>query len=582
LNSIFVRIALLIITIGFSTTVVLLSWRRRAPGAASLIGFALALVLWGASDTLLWVSGSALRPLWLALVQLGWAAGSTALLTFTIEYTDRAHWLVWPRIALLGIEPALSQLFLWTGWRGLFLAGSYAGAAAGAFLSGPWVWVNAIYCLCLLLAAIILLSGMIIHSPLPYRLQSATLLVGELVPVAAGTVSLFLGARLGSADLDLVAFVVTSGALTYGLLRGHLLDIVPIVRNTVIERMSDGWIVLDRQDRIIDLNPAVEALIGLPRERIIGQSAENYLSDFSNLRRAGEAPEREIKGSVNTRTGWRYLNIRLSTLTGRNGQPIGQVIVWRDITERRKAEDARQRARDEMLTLLHAISGAASRALNLEEFLEESIYQIVYSFQSQSSVIFLIEEDEEGSTPRKLRMAAQAGLPAGSEKAMGFVPEAYEMVNWVLQHREPLLIPDISTDPRVPWSMQQQGHLSLLIAPLLIEDQLLGLIGLGRSDGPAYTIDEVARLSAVGEEVASFIHSNAVSMHIPTRACVFGLPPQDGAVCQANFQNLPFIVTWPPVISNYVEPRTVKRYPIGNRGSARDRLRPGPQQSSVC
>ncbi|MGD0611049.1 MAG: histidine kinase N-terminal 7TM domain-containing protein [Anaerolineales bacterium] len=509
MNSIYLRIALLILTLGFSTTVFSLSWRRRsAPGAASLIAFALALALWGVSEALVWIGGPALRPLWLALTQLGATAGCTALLTFTLEYTDRIHWLDWPKAALLGIEPALTQIFFWTGWHGLFLAGSRAETVAGTAFSGAWVWVHAAYSLGLLLVAITLLSGSIAHSPLPYRLQSGALLAGELVPVVTGMVSLFLRVSFPGSDLNLLAFVLTGAAFTFALLRCHLLDIVPVTRNTVIERMSDGWMVLDRQDRIIDLNPAVEAFIGLPRARIIGQYADNYLSDFSNLRRTGDVREREIKGSVNTRTGWRYLNIRLSPLPGRNGQQIGQVIVWRDVTERRKAEEARQHARDEMFTLLHAISGAASRALNLEEFLEESIYQIVYSFQSQASVIFLLEAGEDRSSPRKLRMAAHHGLPAGSVQGMGFVPEAYEMVSWVLQHREPLLIPDISTDPRVPWSMQQQGHLSLLIAPMLIEEQLLGVIGLGRREGPVYTTDEIARVSAVGEEVATFIHSN--------------------------------------------------------------------------
>jgi ABC-type microcin C transport system duplicated ATPase subunit YejF len=58
--------------------------------------------------------------------------------------------------------------------------------------------------------------------------------------------------------------------------------------------------------------------------------------------------------------------------------------------EKVSREEARQRARDEMFVLLHAISGAASRALNLDDFLAESIYRIVYSFQSESSVIFLL------------------------------------------------------------------------------------------------------------------------------------------------------------------------------------------------
>ena len=224
MNSIYLRIALLILALGFSTTVFSLSLRRRsAPGAVSLTVFASALALWGVSAALVWIGGPALRLLGLALTLLGATAGCTALLTFTLEYTDRIHWLAWPKTALLGIEPVLTQVFFWTGWHGLILAGSGADTVAGTALRGAWVWVHAVYSLGLLLGAIILLSGSIAHSPLPYRLQSGALLAGGVVPVVTGMLSLFLPGRFPASDLNLLAFALTGAAFTFGLLRCHLL-----------------------------------------------------------------------------------------------------------------------------------------------------------------------------------------------------------------------------------------------------------------------------------------------------------------------------------------------------------------------
>ncbi len=506
------RILSLVLVTGFSAAVFVFSLRRRsAPGAASLIAFALALAVWGAADSLFWLAPTATRPFWLAGTILAAAVTPTALFTFTLEYTDRRSWLNTRTLALLAVEPVVTQVLFWTGWRGLFLAAKWTVTSQGPASSGPWFWVNAVYSISLILGSVLLLVDAIVHSPLPYRLQTGSILAGGLFPALVGIFSLAGLAVVPGTDFNLAAFSLTSLALTFAFLRYRLLDIVPIARNVVVERMRDGWMVLDLQDRIVDLNPAVEELLGLPRERIFGQPAESILSDWPNLmKRSGESRELDIKGSVNTPHGWRYLNIRLSPLTDRKGDLLGQVIVWRDMTERRRADEARQRARDEMFVLLHAISGAASRALNLDDFLAESIYQIVYSFQSQSSAIFLLEEKESDEEPeqRKLILAAHHGLPDWGVSSMSSVPEAYEMVAWVLKRREPLLIPDISTDPRIPWSMQQGGHVSLLIVPIAIEEQLLGIIGLARKQGPVFSTDEVARLSAVAEEVATFISSS--------------------------------------------------------------------------
>jgi len=497
------RILLLVLAVGVAAGVFLLSVRRKAsPGAPGLIAFAAALVLWAAADSLAWTVGLPLSRLFVALTFLFASATATALLAFTLGYTDRGAWLRRGTLALLALEPLLTQVLFWTSWQALFIA---TPASSG----GTWAAVHVVYTNSVVLVAVVLLGDTLVHSPRPYRRQSAAVLTSSLFPLAAGV--LFLGRVVVVAQfgVSLAAYTVTGLVLTAGLIFFRLLDVIPIARNVVVESMKDGWMVLDKHDRVVDVNPAVEELLGMPRDRIFGQPAESILSDWPNLtKRAGESRELDIKGSLNTPIGWRYLNIRLSPLADRAGHPIGQVIVWRDITERRRVEEARQRARDEMFVLLHAISGAASRALNLDDFLAESIYQIVYSFQSESSVIFLLEEAQDEEDTRKLTLAAHQGLPLWGANSMSAIPEAYEMVAWVLKRREPLLIQDISTDPRVPWSMQQAGPASLLIVPMAIEEQLLGVIGLSRKKGPLFTTDEVARLAAVAEEVATFISSN--------------------------------------------------------------------------
>ena len=120
-----------------------------------------------------------------------------------------------------------------------------------------------------------------------------------------------------------------------------------------------------------------------------------------------------------------------------------------------------------------------------------------------------MEEHERSSNERYLILAAQHGVPLIPEEShMVSIPASTEIVAWVLEHGEPLLIPDIQIDARIPFPMRALGPMSLLLIPMMMEGQMLGVIGLTRTGLPAYNVDEIARLTAVTDEVATFIHSN--------------------------------------------------------------------------
>ena len=42
-------------------------------------------------------------------------------------------------------------------------------------------------------------------------------------------------------------------------------------RDAVVEGMDDGWMVLDPENNIVDINPAAERMAGLARDKVIGQ-----------------------------------------------------------------------------------------------------------------------------------------------------------------------------------------------------------------------------------------------------------------------------------------------------------------------
>jgi PAS domain S-box-containing protein len=480
--------------------------KRSVAGATSLIIFALALVIWAVSYALFKISTPGLGFFWLSFVNLGATVASTAMFVFTLEYTNRGHWLTRRNIFMLFVALILVQVLLWVNlWRGWVSTEVNRQAISQVISHG--LWIQALYSDFLAFVSALLLAQTFIHSPLPYRMQSSSILVGAISPIAFSFLGFSGWIELSAADFMLLAFTITALSFTYGLFYYRLLDIIPIARDVVVERMSDGWVMLDTQNRIIDLNPAAEEVLGLPRDSIFGKSADVVLSNWPNIvNRIGDSRELDVRETINMPEGWRYYNLRITPLKNRFDRQMGQLIVFRDITQRKRSEDARQRARDEMFILLNAISGAASRATELEDFLTESVSQIVYAFKSQASALFLLEE--RNSDSRILSLAAHHEFSQEIFAGISSIPGSIDLVSWMLEHWEPLLIPDVSADSRMPLAMQKSGIQSLLIVPMIIEEKVLGMISLARVEKPGFGSDEIARLTVLADEVAAFIHSD--------------------------------------------------------------------------
>ncbi len=73
--------------------------------------------------------------------------------------------------------------------------------------------------------------------------------------------------------------------------------------------------------------------------------------------------------------------------------------------------------------------------------------------------------------------------------------------------RQPLLIPDLSTDPRVALAMRGLGARGMLIAPLLAEEQVLGMLGLVHGASPGYNEEERQLLATIARHMGMAVQS---------------------------------------------------------------------------
>ncbi|HEU0013514.1 MAG TPA: PAS domain S-box protein [Longimicrobium sp.] len=324
-------------------------WRRRMrPGAGAYaavalsqaawtLGFALELLGPGLSGKLFWDDAQflALVPLPTAMVafaldytgrRLAHPARTLGLLTLPVAafaalaVTDRLHGLVRSSPRLVPGEPFSSLVYEFTPWSLAFSA----------------------YVLAVSLAACVLLTARWIRAHPLYRAQASLVQLGVLLPWAGGVLTLTLLRDSPLRDLTPLTFGLANLLVAWGLFRVRLFDVVPVARHAVVESMGDAVYVLDAAGRVVDLNPAARSALGVDADGAIGRDAARVLP-----LPPGPLPGDGERGEVATGTGpeRRHAEVSVYALSGPRGEPAGRVVVVRDITERRRVEEALRESR---------------------------------------------------------------------------------------------------------------------------------------------------------------------------------------------------------------------------------------------
>ena len=111
-----------------------------------------------------------------------------------------------------------------------------------------------------------------------YRKQNYMIIAASLIPWIAN-ISYVLGLKpLGNLDITPFAFVATIILIFISIYRFKLFDIIPVAREKVMDLMQDGFVILDKQKRIIDYNLAFKKYLQLKdQNKIIGAALRDLL-----------------------------------------------------------------------------------------------------------------------------------------------------------------------------------------------------------------------------------------------------------------------------------------------------------------
>ena len=340
-------------------------WRRRTrPGATALSALMLSVAVWCGGYALEMARVAlADKVFWACVQYIGVALVPTFFLLFVLRYTRGpavalphwTRWLVW--------EPPLVLAFVWTDrWHQLYWSEKSILDAAGFGVlvvePGPLYHLHVVYAYILLISGTVLLYRMAQRGPKEYRNRLGVVLVCCAAPWLGNALYMTGLSPFPYLDLTPFAFGLTGLGATWALRRFELLELVPVARDLLIEKMSYGVLVLDEQQRIVDINPAARQLLA-ESASVIGRRGDQVLQGLDH--ELGTTPG-ESRSEIELAASGRICEVSILPL----GQHAGHLVTLQDITERRVAEReavAAQKAAEAALKAAEAAAQAKSEFL---------------------------------------------------------------------------------------------------------------------------------------------------------------------------------------------------------------------------
>jgi PAS domain S-box-containing protein len=440
---------------------------------------------------------------WIHMSYFGITVMPIAWLIFTLQYTKREKWLTRRNLTVLFILPVITLIMVWTNgtfhlmWKDIWLNTSLS-PPVDAVTHNWWFWVHSTYSYALLFLGTFCLLDMFRKSKGIYRKQAGILLLAALIPWV-GNILFLTGIKpFSTVDPTPLAFAITGVAFFWALSRLQLLDIVmPVAHDAILKSIADGVIILDTQQRVIELNPAAQIIIGLKKSDVIGQMYTKVLpGQLGLLDLRPEMPETEASIFLEAGEEQHRYNVRITPI-GTTQHISGQLIILHDDTERVKTEiESRARAiletelnerklaaeaiqrRLEFEEIIAKVSSRFVGMSDLDKAINDSLGDIGRLSHASRVYLFLLHSENNvmENTNDWYADVASSQIPNLKRIPIDMFPE------WMtkLSNGEAIHISDVSKIPDASTEKEMlvgQGIKSALVLPVLTGGKLIGFIG---------------------------------------------------------------------------------------------------------
>jgi PAS domain S-box-containing protein len=297
-------------------------------------------------------------------------------------------------------------------------------------------------------------------------------------------------------------------------------------------RMSDGVCGLTADDHIWYANPALRALLGRSEAELLGRRIDEFRQEsatFSEARHEADSGASDLS-ELGERAAHAHAHVKICQWRRSDGvlfearcareplvlggDPGGSILLVtplagaqsaaspeEDLARARQARQAGHAEASRWVEVIEAVTDATLTRLPVNDLIEAMLNRIRPALGLENAAVFLITDDGAA-------LEARALAGAGREFARAMrLPLDGSVVGRVLRSREPAVVNGADAVMRESGLLPERllasmtVH-SMLLTPLLADDQIVGLLYLGAREESHFTIDDVRLARVAGARVA--------------------------------------------------------------------------------
>jgi PAS domain S-box-containing protein len=300
------------------------------------------------------------KVFWYKMIYLGFTVTPTAFLCLALRYSGLGYVLT-PRTRLvLGVFPALTAGLTFTneihGWI-WNPANTVPIVNSLGFLTvadaGIWYWVFVAYSYFVMGLGCFFLARLLIRSRRIYGWQASVVVIAGILAMLGSALDIFRVSPLPPFSAAALGLAIGSILVAYILSPLRRRDLLSVSRDAVLNSVSDSVIVVDGDGRIADMNPAAQRLVGRLASQAIAKPLEQFLPGLISIWTGNTNKNGEV--TLDDGNAPRVFDLRVSTIQSWQSHVEGQVVVLRDITERKRIEEVLRESEEKYRTILENI-----------------------------------------------------------------------------------------------------------------------------------------------------------------------------------------------------------------------------------
>lgn len=244
---------------------------------------------------------------------------------------------------LLFVIPFLTLLVLYTNKYHHLFYKTYS-TNLSEMVYGSYFYIHSIYTYGLLLVSIGIMINASLKNSGSFSKQTILIIIGTMFPILVNLAGTF---KIWNMNICLtpISFSIAVIFYTFAILKFNFLKITPIALQKIVDRISDGYVVLDEENTITDFNKTFLDMFNLKPENIRSKNFIRFLNNrkvskksivriTKSIQKANETDE-TISFEQHFSEIKKYFKIEITPIKSDNNS-LGILFLLKDITQHKE------------------------------------------------------------------------------------------------------------------------------------------------------------------------------------------------------------------------------------------------------